>query len=180
MFMCVHHVHFRILLKREQTLLKEKGKSIWGSTPGSPEINVYACMYVHLMHMVCCYKLILFLPLRSPCCIYPQSSCIWGTKKPLNPSTASRSSLESFTSAYSQKPGISYEYLCEQWKGYCAHKQKISNDGQPVPFLQGVLIFDEIKVQNGVSCCIGIKLKHTVCDLICRFAGIHQQIVLLV
>ena len=37
--------------------------------------------------------------------------------------------------------------MCEQWKAYSAHCEHLSG---PKPVWEGVLIFDEVKVQNGV------------------------------
>ena len=63
----------------------------------------------------------------------------------------SRSSLESFTSAYTQKPGISHEYLRKQWKLHGAHRDKLSSENQLTPLAKGALIFDEVKVICPVS-----------------------------
>ena len=54
--------------------------------------------------------------------------------------------VQSFTSANIQRPGVSHEYMCEQWKAYSAHCEHLSG---PKPVWEGVLIFDEVKVQNG-------------------------------
>ena len=63
----------------------------------------------------------------------------------------SRRSLESLSGLESHPPGVSHHYLCEQWKNYQAHCEKLQREGHPMPVSEGVLIFDEVKVQNGVS-----------------------------
>ena len=60
----------------------------------------------------------------------------------------SRKTLQSFTSANIQKPGVSDGYLCDQWKSYKIFCDSVKD---PKPVAKGVLIFDEVKVQNGVS-----------------------------
>ena len=66
----------------------------------------------------------------------------------------SRSSQESFIYANTQRPGVSCEYLCKEWKAYCAHKDKLLSENQLTPLAKGVLTFDEVKVQSGVSVCV--------------------------
>lgn len=96
---------------------------------------------------------------NSTCCQFPVALAIF-TRSPAAFEALrslkilqlpSRSSLESFTSANTQRPGISCEYLCKEWKAYCAHKDKLSSENQLTPLAKGVLIFDEVKVQSGVS-----------------------------
>ena len=61
----------------------------------------------------------------------------------------SRSSLESFTSANTQRPGVSCEYLCKEWKAYCAHKDKLSSENQLTPLAKGVLILMKLRCSLG-------------------------------
>ena len=67
----------------------------------------------------------------------------------------SRSSLQSFTSANIQNPGVSCDYLFEQWKAYKTHCAQVPG---PKPVGESILIFDEVKVQNGVSTYLRISL----------------------
>ncbi len=58
-----------------------------------------------------------------------------------------RSSLKAILSSNTQKPGVSLNYLCEQNKCYDQH---CDQSRKPKPVGEGVLVFDEVKVQNGV------------------------------
>lgn len=81
--------------------------------------------------------------------LFTQSPSAFEAVKSLNIlQLPSRASLQSFTSANIQKPGVSCEYICEQWKAYKAHCAQVSG---PKPVGEGVPIFDEVKVQNRVS-----------------------------
>lgn len=80
--------------------------------------------------------------------LFTRSPCAFEAVKILNIlHLPSRSSLQSFTSANIQRPGVSREYICEQWKAYSPPCEHLSG---PKPVREGVLIFDEVKVQNGV------------------------------
>ena len=70
----------------------------------------------------------------------------------------SRSSLESFTSANTQRPGVSCIYVKNG-----THKDKLSSENQLTPLVKGVLIFDEVKVQSGVSVCMYVCVCVCVC-----------------
>ncbi len=61
------------------------------------------------------------------------------------------SSLKSVLSSNTQKPGVSISYLYEQKKCYVVHCERQCQSGKPKPVGEGVLVFDEVKVQNGVS-----------------------------
>ena len=76
----------------------------------------------------------------------------------------SRRSLESFSGLESHPPGVSHHYLCEQWKNYQAHCEKLQG-GHPKPVSEGVLIFDEVKVQNGVPPPHTLILSHSLSHL---------------
>ena len=66
----------------------------------------------------------------------------------------SASSLKTILSANTQKPGVDLGYLCEQKKIYDEHCDKVHHFGKPTPVGEGLLVFDEVKVQNGVSVCV--------------------------
>ena len=84
--------------------------------------------------------------------IYVRSPSAFEAVKSLNIlQLPSKRTLESFTSANTHQPGVSNEYLCEQWRNYQRHCSKIKNEGKPKPVAEGLLIFDEVKVQNGVG-----------------------------
>ena len=84
----------------------------------------------------------------------------------------SRRSLESFPGLESHPPGVSHHYLCEQWKNYQAHCEKLQK-GQPIPVSEGVLIFDEVKVQNGVSLLHLLSLTHSLSLFLSPNACVH-------
>ena len=87
----------------------------------------------------------------SALALFTRSPCAFEAVKSLNIlQLPCRSTLQSFTSANIQKPGVSNEYLCEQWKSYMAHCDRVTG---PKPVGEEVLIFDEVKGQNGVSKC---------------------------
>lgn len=84
--------------------------------------------------------------------IYVRSPSAFEAVKSLNIlQLPSKRTLESFTSANTHQPGINNDYLCEEWRSYQHHCQKTESEGKAKPVAEGVLIFDEVKVQNGVS-----------------------------
>ncbi len=62
-----------------------------------------------------------------------------------------RASLKAILSSNTQKPGICMGYICEQKKCYDQHCDQESMSEKPKPVGEGVLVFDEVKVQNGVN-----------------------------
>ena len=100
------------------------------------------------------YKIIIYnrTHIHIALAIYVRSPSAFEAVKSLNIlQLPSKRTLESFTSANIHQPGVSNEYLCEQWRNYQQHCSKIENEGKPKPVAEGLLIFDEVKVQNGVS-----------------------------
>ena len=55
----------------------------------------------------------------------------------------SRRILESLSELKTHPPGVSHHYLCEQWKNYQAHCEKLQGEGHAKPVSEGVLIFDK-------------------------------------
>ena len=93
--------------------------------------------------------------------IFVRSPADYEAVKGLNILNLPRRSLECFSGLESHPPGVSHHYLCEQWKNYQAHCEKLQG-GHPKPVSEGVLIFDEVKVQKGVP-----PLTHTLFLTLC-------------
>ena len=62
-----------------------------------------------------------------------------------------RRSLQDFVTANEDPPGVNETKIADQRNLYDAFKLQKKREGKKIPLSVGVLIFDEVKVQNKVS-----------------------------
>ena len=62
-----------------------------------------------------------------------------------------RRSLQDFVTANEDPPGVNETKIADQRNLYDAFKLQKKREGKKIPLSVGVLIFDEMKVQNKVS-----------------------------
>lgn len=136
--------------------------------------HVHLCiLHVYLMYPLCMYMHPHPCPTHTPCsptetgshsnrwnlityrlalAVYVRSPAAYEALKSFGVlQLPSRRSLQYFLGANTNAPGVNEKALSEQRNLYDAFCSQQKREGKKAPLYEGILIFDEVKVQNKVG-----------------------------